>query len=87
MGLLTAGLVFLRSWRENGDPFFVRFAAAFWLMAVERVPLALFHRMKEPGSLVYLLRLLAFILILEAILRKNRTGPRDSRPSLRLVKD
>lgn len=71
MGLAVAGLVFLRSWKETGDRLFLSFSVAFFLMAIERIPLALFHRMKEPGSFVYILRLVAFILILRAILQKN----------------
>ena len=71
MGLAVAGLVFLRSWKETGDRLFLNFGVSFFLLAVERISLALFHRMKEPGSLVYVLRLAAFLLILRAILKKN----------------
>lgn len=86
MGLAVAGLVFLRSWKETGDRLFLSFGTAFFLLAVERIPLALFHRMKEPGSLVYVLRLAAFLLILRAILGKNfartkgKRGPRHLKP-------
>jgi hypothetical protein len=76
MGLSIAGLIFLRLWKESAERLFCAFAIAFWLMALERIPLALFHQMKEPGSLVYLLRLAAFLLILEAIARKNRLARR-----------
>lgn len=71
MGLAIAGTVFLRSWRETRDGLFLRFAAAFWLLALERIPLVLLHRMKEPGSFVYAFRLLAFLLILDAIRRRK----------------
>jgi hypothetical protein len=72
MSLLVAGTIFLRTWRDSRDPLFFHFAIAFWLMAIERVPLALFHKMKEPGSLIYLLRLAGFLFILVGIFRKNR---------------
>jgi hypothetical protein len=85
MGLAVVALIFLRSWKETGDAFFIRFSVAFFLLAVERVPLALFHQMKEPGSLVYLIRLAAFLLILHAILRKN-FGPRKKSPKKRHLK-
>lgn len=73
MGLGVAGLVFLRAWIETKDSLFLSFGVAFFLLAIERIPLALFHQMKEPGSLVYLLRLVAFLIILQAILKKNFT--------------
>jgi Family of unknown function (DUF5985) len=71
MALAVIGLIFVRTWRDTGDRFFGVFGVAFWLLALERVPLALFHQMKEPGSFVYLLRLLAFLLIISAVLDKN----------------
>jgi hypothetical protein len=73
MGLAVSGLAFLRAWKETNDKLFLHFGVAFFLLAVERVPLALFHRMKEPGSLVYLIRLLAFLIILRAISKKTFT--------------
>jgi uncharacterized membrane protein len=68
---LTAGLFFLRFWRDTRDPFFLAFAASFTIEGVSRVvAIFLFH--PNEGSLVYyLVRLLAFLLILFAILRKN----------------
>jgi hypothetical protein len=87
MGLAVAGLVFFRSWRDTKDPLFLRFSAAFWLMAVERIPLALLHKMKEPGSFVYVLRLVAYLLILDAIRGKRSGAPAASRKSgLHVVK-
>lgn len=71
MGLAVSGLIFLRSWKETGERLFLSFGIAFFLLAVERIPLALNHRMKEPGSFVYVIRLAAFLIILQAILKKN----------------
>ncbi len=85
MGLAVAGLVFLRSWKETGERLFLSFGVAFFLLAIERIPLALFHRMKEPGSLVYVLRLVAFLIILRAILNKNFT-PSKKRAKARHLK-
>ena len=67
----VAGLFFLRFWREAGDRLFALFALAFFLMAANRVQLGL-----APGPQIqkehYWVRLLAFALILVAILDKNR---------------
>lgn len=69
----VAGLFFLRFWRRTGDRFFAFFAMAFWLMALQRgVGWWLLYN-KEDVAATYLLRLLAFVLILVAIADKNRT--------------
>lgn len=84
MGLAVASLIFLRSWRETRDPLFLGFAVAFCLMAIERVPLALFQQMKEPECFVYLLRLVGFGFLIFGIVRKNLSS-RSAAPRLRLA--
>lgn len=71
MGHLLAGLFFLRFWTRTRDPFFVMFACAFWLLALNQGVLALAEIPREERSWVYLLRLAAFSLIIVAIVRKN----------------
>lgn len=63
-------LFFLRFWRKTGDRLFAFFAAAFLLLGVERISISIAS--SETGSYVYLIRLLAFVLILIAIVDKNR---------------
>lgn len=68
---LLAALFFLKFWRETRDSFFLAFAASFTVEGLSRVA-ALFLFRPDEGSLwYYLVRLLAFLLILFAILRKN----------------
>lgn len=62
---------FLRVWKETTDPLFVRFAAAFALLSTERWFL-LFSQSTEASSFIYLFRLVAFALIIWAIVEKNR---------------
>jgi hypothetical protein len=71
-GYVVAGLFFLRFWRDSKDRLFVLFAAAFWLLAVQRLALVLTRATLEEQSGLYLLRLLAFVLIIVAIVDKNR---------------
>ena len=74
MGYFVAGLYFLRFWRDTRDRLFGIFAAAFWLLATQRAALAL---TSDPGGeqvMLYMVRLLAFVLILAAIIDKNRGG-------------
>ena len=71
-GFIVAGLYFFRFWRRVGDPLFVWFALAFWLLGLGQAVLALAGVPVEERSSVYLIRLAAFLLILFAIFRKNR---------------
>lgn len=75
MGYLAAGLFFLRFWRDTRDRLFAIFAVAFWLLAVQRAVLSIVvHQGHEGGVWIYVLRLLAFLLILVAIVDKNRSS-------------
>ncbi len=73
-GYLVTGLFFLRYWRQSGDRLFAIFAAAFWLLAVQRLALALTTQYFEDVTWLYGVRLVAFLLILLAIIDKNRTA-------------
>ena len=73
---LVAGLFFLRFWRKTRDRFFAFFAASFWLMAVHRLVNVLLRDTNEHLVAVYSIRLVAFVLILVAIVDKNRAAPR-----------
>jgi hypothetical protein len=70
--LLVAALFFLRFWKRTRDGLFLAFAAAFFLLGFGQALLALAHVPDEERSWLYLVRLLAFALILAAIIRKNR---------------
>ena len=74
MGYFVAGLYFLRFWRDTRDRLFGIFAAAFWLLAAQRVALALTTDPTGEQVVLYAIRLLAFVLILAAIIDKNRGG-------------
>ena len=69
---MAIGVVFLRFWRVSRDRFFVFFAAAFWAFALGGALRTIFAADSEHGYLVFLPRLLAFLIILSAILDKNR---------------
>lgn len=74
MGYLVAGLFFLRFWHDVRDRLFLLFAIAFGLLAVQRVTLALVSETPEAALPLYALRLLAFMIIIVAIIDKNRSG-------------
>jgi hypothetical protein len=50
---------------------FLAFAAAFWLLAINQLMVAIYGATAEARAPLYLLRLAAFALIIFAIVRKN----------------
>jgi hypothetical protein len=79
VGFLAIGLFFFRFWRKTGDSLFAVFAAAFWVLAVERILLLattsspfLQNSTDEFRPYVYWVRFSAFMLIIIAFLLKNR---------------
>ncbi len=71
-GYLLAGLLFLRFWKKTKDRLFAMFASAFWVLAVERAFLASTRPEDEVRPYIYVVRLIAFALIIAAIVDKNR---------------
>jgi uncharacterized membrane protein len=72
MGYLVASMFFLKFWSEARDRLFGLFAAAFALLAVQRFVLP--FTPADVEWLPYLIRLVAFLLIIVAIVDKNRSG-------------
>jgi hypothetical protein len=72
LGCWAIGMFFFRFWRKNSDQLFLFFGAAFWLLAVERFLLLLIDPHSEFQPYIYIVRLVAFLLILFAIYNKNR---------------
>jgi hypothetical protein len=70
----VAGLFFLRFWRETSDRLFLLFGTAFWLIALCWALLGLFSPIAEARPYIYAIRLVAFLLIIAAILDKNRSA-------------
>lgn len=82
MGTAAIGLFFLRFWRDGRDRLFLWFALSFFLQAVNRIALALSDHPNEGSPWHYSVRLVAYLLIIGAILDKNRTAssPAPQRP-------
>lgn len=74
MACVTIGLFFLRFWRKTRDRLFVCFAIAFWLLGINWLALV-FTDQDEVRTALYGVRFLAFLLILFAIIDKNRARP------------
>ena len=72
MGSWVAATFFLRFWRETGDRLFLIFSAAFFLLGLTRLGLALTLSSSETHTYLYWARFAAFLLIIVAIVDKNR---------------
>lgn len=70
------GVVFLRFWRETRDRLFAYFAIGFWLLSASWALLGLTSPTAESRPYVYGIRLVAFLLIIVAIVDKNRDASR-----------
>ena len=75
---LIAGLFFLRFWRKTRDRLFLLFAASFFVLGVNRLSLSMTQPENEARNVFYIIRLIAFALILYAIIDKNRATKRLS---------
>lgn len=85
--LSASGLFFFRFWKQSHDHFYLLFALAMGLLAVERAALifivhpvgVLSPEMHEGATWIYLIRLVAFLAILWAIIDKNRPNSHPSK--------
>lgn len=78
LGYVVVGVFFWRFWTQTRDSLLALFALSFWLLAIERVLLIAQVSSIERSPYVYVIRLAAFVLIIVAILLKNRaTAKRD----------
>jgi hypothetical protein len=76
LGFAVCALFFVRFWRRTREELFLAFALAFLLLGVGQTVLDLANIPTEERGSLYLFRLLAFLLILAAIYRKNRQARR-----------
>ena len=73
---LTAGVFFLKFWRDTRDSLFLAFGIAFIIEGCNRSAMLLLSQPNEGSPWIYLVRLFAFLLILGGIVNKNRV-PRE----------
>ncbi len=72
MAYFVVGLFFRRFWKKTRDRLFAYFSAAFFILAMERVVGQIDRVQETAGPWVFISRILAFGLILTAIIQKNR---------------
>jgi hypothetical protein len=76
VGYLVGALFFVRFWRKSGERLFLMFAIAFSLLALNQFLAFALDVISEPYSFVYGIRVLAFLLIIIAIVEKNLAARR-----------
>ena len=74
MGYLVGGAYFFKFWQNTEDRLFLGFTSAFLLLAIQRVALVVLPGTEQSGLILYTVRLFAFLIILLAILDKNRAS-------------
>lgn len=74
LGFFVAALFFGRFYRETGDRFFLWFTLSFVIMSGNQVALQVFGETQEFFTALYVVRLIAFSIILAAIVDKNRSA-------------
>jgi len=72
MGFTAIAMFFGRFYTRTRDRFFAWFSVAFAIMALNQAALLILGEASEYRSWVYVVRLAAFVIILLAILDKNR---------------
>ncbi|HEX5324990.1 MAG TPA: DUF5985 family protein [Capsulimonadaceae bacterium] len=78
MGYVVSGTFFFKYWRVTRDRLFAWFAASFWILSLQRILLVVVHP-NTPAGLseyeipFYCMRFLAYLLIVIAIIDKNRS--------------
>ena len=78
-GYLIAGVHFLKFHHRSRDRLFLIFALAFWMLAAQRAALSVMSDVSEAAIYLYAMRAAAFLLIIAAIIDKNRS-PATARP-------
>jgi uncharacterized membrane protein HdeD (DUF308 family) len=69
---LAASAFFLKFWRQTRDTLFLGFSAAFAIEGVNRIAFLFVDHPDEGNPLIYTVRLFSYLLILAAIVNKNR---------------
>jgi Family of unknown function (DUF5985) len=69
---LVAAAYFFKFWRRTRDVLFLGFGAAFLIEGLNRLTFLFLDQPNEGTPVVYTVRLFSYLLILAAIVQKNR---------------
>ena len=71
-GSLVAGAFFLKFWKQTRDRLFLGFGAAFVIEGINRLGFLFLQEPPAGDPVIYVVRLFSYLLILSAIINKNR---------------
>jgi uncharacterized membrane protein HdeD (DUF308 family) len=69
---IASGVFFLRFWRDSRDSLFLAFALAFIIEGLNRASVLAVDHPNEGTPRIYIVRCVAFLIILAGIINKNR---------------
>jgi len=76
LGAWVVALFFLKYWSRTRDRLFLFFSAAFWILSLNWIGLAITTPDHESRHWIFIARVVAFTCIILGILDKNRPRPR-----------
>lgn len=79
MGFLVISLFFVKFWRRTRDALFLAFAVSFTLLALNQGLAIVIEIDRDERSYLYIIRLIAFLIIIVAVLHKNSAFDRRDR--------
>ena len=77
LGCWVIALFFLKYWMRTRDRLFLFFSAAFWIMSVNWIALAVLSPAQESRHWIFVIRVVAFACIILGILAKNWPRTRE----------
>jgi hypothetical protein len=72
---------FWKFWKRTRDRLFLAFSGGFGVLSVHWVALGIANPLSETRHYLYVLRFLAFALIIAGVVAKNRSGSTRSKPA------
>jgi hypothetical protein len=69
---VASALFFLRFWRDSRDSLFLAFGLAFLIEGLNRATMLFLDHPSEGTPRIYIVRCVAFLIILAGIVNKNR---------------
>jgi len=69
---IASAVFFLRFWRDSGDSLFLAFGLAFLIEGLNRATILFIDHPSEGTPRIYIVRCVAFVIILAGIVNKNR---------------
>lgn len=69
---VVAAAFFVKFWRQTHDRLFLGFSAAFAIEGINRLAFLFLDHPNEGNPMIYTIRLFSYLLILAAIVHKNR---------------